>query len=302
MTDRDEELIEHLQSLDPTGIDAPPAPGSTRYDHIKETIMTNIEPSSPPTPPSQQPATAEQRPSPPRLLLVGAAAVAVVLVAAVGLFATGNSTPSAAAAVRAAAQNSADIETFRMTFTSDDLAFLPEGSATGAVDGNDVHLVAGDMEMIRIGDTEWFGQGGQFQSGPAEVFTPFAEASSQVITAALASDDVTEEGAQILSGIETVRYRIELDDASREALANVPAQSQYWFTAETSESAEVTFDDDGNEVVVSAGRSGFLEDADAISLSIADDLIHQIEVSTGTTQFTITFFDFGADITITPPN
>lgn len=60
-------------------------------------------------------------------------------------------------------------------------------------------------------------------------------------------------------------------------------------------------DDEGNEVPVPAGRSGFLEDADALVIWVADDLIHQIEVSTGSTQFTITFYDFGADITITPP-
>jgi len=304
MIERDDELDERLRSLDPAAIDPPPRSGTTRYHDIEEIIMVNIEHADVSDASGNRVArTRERFRRPRRRSLLLAAVAGIGLLAAIGVALAPGSTSGAVATVRAAAQNNAEVETFRVRFASEDLDFLPGGSATAEVDGNDVHMVAGDLELIRIGDTEWLSDGGDFQSAPsAEIFAPFGEASAQVISAALTSDQVTEEGDETLDEITTTRYRIELDEAARAALADVPARAQYWFTAETSESAEVVIDDEGNEVPVSAGRSGFLEDADAIAIWVADDLIHQIEVSTGSNQFTVTFFDFGADITITPPS
>ncbi len=303
MIERDDELTERLRSLDPAAIDPPPAPGTSRYHDLEDTIMANIAPTdvsaaatARATGDLDQPTSRRRR----SLLLAAVAAIAVL--AATGLALAPGSTPSAVATVRTAAQNNATVQTFRVTFASEDFDFLPGGSATAEVDGNDLHLVADDQELIRIGDTEWFSEGGEFQSSPAtETFAPFGEASAQVIAAALASELVTDEGQEVLNGTATTRYRIELDDASRAALSEVPPRAQFWFTAETSESAEVMVDDEGNEVTGPTERSGFLEDADAITIWVADELIHQIEVSTGSNQFVFTFFDFGADITITPP-
>ena len=303
MSERDDELIDLLQSLDPAAIDAPPEPGSIRYDHIEETIMTNIGSTTPTDSPIPKRDATEQPASRRRPLILIAAAAALAALTGVGLLLAPTSTSGAEATVRAAAANSAEVTDFRIVLTSDDLAFVPGGEAAADIDGENVHMVAGDQEFIRVGDTEWFRDGGgEFQSAPAaDVFAPFGEASAQVVSAALASEQVAEEGSDTLHGTETVRYRIQIDENAREALAEVPSQAQRWFIAETSESAEVMIDEDGNEVPVTAGRSGFLEDADAITIWVADDLIHQIEVSTGSTQFTFTFFDFGADITVTPP-
>ena len=304
MIDRDDELTELLGPLDPVAVDPPPEPGSTRHRHIEDNVMNTTTRHEQPDPSVKGEATAADPDRSRRRswsLMATAAAVAAV-VAAVGLLVIPASTPTAEAAVRTAAENHAALIDFRMTLTSDDLAFLPGGSATAAIDGTNVHMVAGDQEYIRFGDTEWFGQGGRFESSSVEEYwTPFGEASAQVIAAALASNQVTDAGSETLDDVETTRYRIQLDDASRSALADVPSSAQYWFTAETSESAEVLIDEDGNEVPVSAGRTGFLEDAEAIVIWVADDLVHQIEVSTGSTQFTFTFSDFGADITVTPP-
>jgi hypothetical protein len=48
-------------------------------------------------------------------------------------------------------------------------------------------------------------------------------------------------------------------------------------------------------------RFGFLEDATSIDVWVADGLIHQIAVDSGSSHFTCTFHDFDADIAIRPP-
>jgi len=66
---------------------------------------------------------------------------------------------------------------------------------------------------------------------------------------------------------------------------------------EASTSEASTGEESTGEVI----RVGFLEDADSITIWIADDLVHQISVNEGATQFTHTFSDFGDDITISAP-
>lgn len=297
MSERDDEIAELLPSLDPAAIDAPPEPGSIRYDHIEDTIMTNIGSTTPTDLPPPEPSTPALAGTSRRLILLGAAA-ALVAVVGLGLLLAPTSTSGAEATVRTAAENSAEVTDFRIIFASDDFDFVPGGEAMVDIDGENVHMIAGDQEYIRFGDTEWFGEGGEFQSAPVvETWTPFGQASAEVVSAALSSEQVDDEGSETIRGTETTRYRIELDQPAREALAEVPSQSQYWFIAEGEEDAE--FDESGTEVP--GQRYGFLEDAEVITIWVADELIHQIEVSTETTTFAFTFFDFGADITVTPP-
>jgi len=209
-------------------------------------------------------------------------------------------TPAGAEAIRAAATNTSDATDFRIMMVTDGHSFIPGGRADGEVDGTSVRLVAGDLEFVRIGDTEWLGQGGSFESQPAvETFAPFGEASEAVISAALESGDVEDLGEERLDGVPdgvtATHYSIGVDDDARAALAEVPPTSQFWFVGETEQEVPLGDSED-------AFRAGFLEDADRIDVWIADGLVHRIAVADGDTSFVYTFYDFGAEITIVAPS
>lgn len=285
MSDHDDPLLDPLNAMDPTLSDPPPATGSIRFTTIKEHAMQTLNSQTKSRPILWRRA---------RPLMAAAAVIAVVALGA-ALLNLGSAT-GAAATVRAAAGNTAEATDFRVTMVTDGHSFIPGGRAEGEVDGSSVRLVAGDLEFVRIGDTEWLGLDGSFQTQPAQdVFAPFGEASKEVISAALASDDVTDLGDEELAGKVTRRYAIGLDDASRIALAGVPSSAQFWFVGAAEE--EVSVDGSATE----PQRFGFLEDADRIEVWLADGLIHQISVTEGDSSFTYTFYDFGDDITITPP-
>ncbi len=298
MTDQhDESFVESmgwLEAADPVLSDPIPTVGSTRFTSIKENAMTGTATSKQAVP-ERGNHRSSRRPIRRSRLLAGAAAILVALVVGASLPIPG-STSSAAADVRAAVANSAAIRDFRVTLVSEGLGF-PGGRAEGEVDGENLHLVAGSLEFYRVGDTEWIGQNGVFQSMPnTEQFDPFGEASAAVLTAALASDEVDDLGEEALDGVVTTRYVIRIDGAAQEALAAVPPTSQYWFIGNVSE--EVVEDESDRE----PRRFGFLEDAESIDVWVADGLIHRIAVESGLSPFTWTFSDFGEDITITPPS
>jgi len=231
---------------------------------------------------------------------LAASAAAVVAVLAVGLavFSPG-STQSAEAQVRAAVANVASAEDFRVNMTSPDPS-VPGGVIEGEIDGENMHLQAGSMELYLVDGAEWEVEDGNVTYlGVTEedYYGPYGEASSAVINAGLQSGDVTDDGTETINGVETTRYTIGIDDAAHAALAALPEQVLNWYTTESD--VEVNLDENDN--ILSESRSGFLEDSDTMTIWIADDLIHQISAGVPGEEFTHTFFDFGADITITPP-
>ena len=298
-TESHEELMGRLQAADPTSVDSPPSAGSSRFTSIKDIAMsTGTNPTSR-TNQDKPLVSAENHDGPgrfygrSRVLALAAAAIAVVAGAAV-VFSPGSAS-TAAAEVGDAVSNTVDVGDFRVTVVSDDLGF-PGGQAEGEIDGENMYLVAGPLEFYKIGDIEWLGQDGVFQSMPAtDSFAPFDVASEDVLTAALTSDDVETVGTETLNGVEATHYVIGIDDSARAALAQVPSASQYWFVGNVEEEITPDGDDEG------ARRFGFLEDANAIDVWVADGLIHQISVDSEQSQFTWTFRDFGENITITAP-
>lgn len=298
----DLELMNRLARLDPVLSEASPTVDSPQLITLKEHIMSSTESFNPNQPRDQRAAAGEPaRPRRRRLrLLAGAGSVAAAGLLAVTLIGPGASV-AAADQIRAAADNTSELTDFRIHMVSND-GFFPAGEATAEVDGDSFRMTSGNFEMIGVGTTEWILADGEvvevntFSADEAVDIAPYAESSAAVITAALASASITDAGTETLNGVETTRYDIEMDDAAQAALAAVPSANLEWFAQAVDEDVEA-----GEEGVISDVRSGYLEDADALSIWIADDLVHRIAVTTGSTQFTHTFFDFGADITVSAP-
>lgn len=106
-----------------------------------------------------------------------------------------------------------------------------------------------------------------------------------MVTAALSGGHVADLGPAEVDGIEADQYRIEADDATREALAELAPTELAWFELEHPQ--QVT----------------------SIEIWVADDLIRRIEVTVDHSDSpterqvattTVDYFDFHADIEITP--
>lgn len=302
--DNADELMDRLTRLDPVAMDAPPEIGSLRYVQSKEQAVSNNNMSnnnmsnnnmSTTSPNLASKVTPLRRSKEPRFAFAAAAVIAAVV--AMTLVLPGGGQASAAVAVREAAANSADITALRIEMESTNLGFVAGGQATIEVDGQDVRLIAPGVEYYLIDDVTTVVVDGRVIETDAtgESIAPYGESSRLVIDAALQSDDVTDHGIEIINGAETTRYVVQIDANAHDALADVPSVNLIWFTEETEEDISVT---DGQTETF---RSGFLEDADTLTIWIADDLIHRISVDSGSTQFTHTYYDFNADITIALP-
>lgn len=318
--DTEADFEARLRSLDPVIADAAPGVGSTRYHEMRNALEANMTTTNE-IPTNEIHTTGSRRHR--GLALIGTAAVAVF--AAVLFWPT--SVPAVNALLSTAAENSAAATDFKVHLVTTD-SFIPGGEARAVIDGDNVHMVSvGGFEFVRVDGVDWFGEGGEWATEPAsnEAIAPFGEASKDLISAAIESEKIEEVGIEDIEGTTTTHYEIIMDDAGREALGSVPAESQFWFTSSTGESAPVddaegviTEEDlvdgdipdgsfvDGDfvpEEVPDAAipRSGFLDDADSISIWVADDLVYRIAVDMGTDSFTYTFSDFGVDNVVTAP-
>lgn len=288
------ELDSRIRHLDPTLHDPAPVVGSARYDSLKEHVM---QPTHTPNP-NEIPSTKGRRNRSVRRSAVSAAAALVALLGLIGTLLFVTAAPGSAATVKSAAANTADVNSFRVLLETEGFDFLPNGWATGEVNGSDMHFTAEPLELIRVGNVEWEGENGEYveiNDGPQDVML-FAEASALVISAALTSGEVSDDGEEAVNGIMTQRYSIAVDAASQAALAALPESAQFWFTGEVDEDIDAVT---GETDVVS--RSGYLDNAQTIEVWIADDLVHRIRADFGDQSTTHTFSDFGADITIEPP-
>lgn len=291
MDDGHDELFERLARLDPIAVDQPPARGSTRFNKIEDKAMELTKNSNTPSsealttgvqPFENDPATRPmQRPTPRRgrvMLAVAAVAAAVLAFGLTNL--PGSGTRSAEAAILAAAQGLGDATSLRVTFTSED----PEvPAAVGEVDGDRFHISFDDgVEVTYIEGTEWVVENGVLldpaATPPGDVpASPFPEVSEAFVTAALQGGEISELGEREIDGVTVTGYRIELDSKALAAIGEIGKADLLWFD------------------LAADGPT-----SDAISIWVADDLIHQIDLE-GDENRTITYYDFGGDIEVVPP-
>jgi hypothetical protein len=292
-----DDLIVELARLDPVLDDPAPEPSSLRFENLKEQIMSSTV-----APPSREIDQQAVRPTPrraPRRPAVLTAAAVLVAMVGLGLAAVlpGGSS-EAAAQLLAAAENTAEITDLRVEVVSDHGDF-PAGGMKGEIDGDNIHLYGGDLDVYQIGDKAWGStEGGPFEPiathGPG--LAPFAQSSANLITTALRSGSVTEEAPDEVRGVPTTRYVLELDDEARADIGNLPDDVLAWFAIFVSSTTE----DATGEVTDQVSYSE-IERADELVVWTADDLVHQITVTSDSGVSTMTFSDLGDDITVDPP-
>jgi hypothetical protein len=285
----DEDLFERIARLDPARYVQPPAPGSDRYLAIREkAIRLAVDaPAAIDDDPASAGATGRHRRR--WLRVAGVAAASVVVTVAFGLWQSGDG-PSAAAAVRSAAESlddvisyegrrtherpDASVETDTLRVAGDDFEFVSETSfADGRVARFAVTVADGVQYVSEDGETV------TEPLGPDEGLDgSYADASAALVVASLDGSDVTEAGSETINGVVTTRYDIALTARSIDALSMLAPQQLAWFDL-----------DDPSQV-------------DQLSVWIADDHLRRIEVahSDGAATRT-TFSNLNGEITITPP-
>lgn len=312
----DDEMLTALAGLDPVRLhdavaDGPPAPGSTRYDSILERAMeaTDVDDTpaatTGPTIPlagrrrgRRAPRRPQRRPSRTvtRALATGAAAV---LTAGVVLLRPDGGGTSPAAALTRAAATTAEVTSLRGTLTRVDA--YSDTTSTIEVDGDDMRIevrgtyrdghVEGSTTVV-VGDqiTQVALDGSVERSAIGDEDErphPFGASSAAVVTAALSGGDVRDLGAETVRGVEATHYRIVPDAETREALAALSPGELAWFELE------------------------YPDRVTGIDVWVADDLIRRIEVTADLSDdpaddevdtTTVDYYDFDADITITPPD
>lgn len=318
--------FEQLAALDPARLDRAPAPGSSRHAEILERAMQQhdltTDPASDP-PADADPTPARSGPAEPRgrtrrpavrRAAVLLAAAAVVLAAAAAFTVLGPEdelTP--VAALTEAAEKTGDELTLRSEYRRE----TGEGGGVQVIrsehHGGDVRRTfsilapdgterpaAPDEEtfIVFIGDQGWTSADPDTPQPvePEERNAPYAEASAAIVEAAIGpipekgdgpeepvtNSTVAEIGNDDVRGDETTHYRIDLDDDAIRRLGSLPANVLSGFELEA---------------------PGQIRSLD---VWVGDGYIRRVQVthhfepadSAGTT---VEFYDFGADITITPP-
>lgn len=292
---REDELIQLFEQLDPARSEEPPAPGSSRHTAITEKAMstnTTLIQESAPDADTTTPAPRSRRPLR-RWRYVAAAAAVAVAVGAVVLR-PGNER-SAEATIAAAAAELADVTSLRTDMRFDNVAF-GAGEVSIAVSGLDHESVwrmsedggAESGRFVVVDNIEYrIEPTGRVTAEPVDTYMDeeggsFGESSAAVLTAVLEDADVDEVGREDVRGVESTHYRLELADAGESALAALPDQQQEWFG-------------------LIIGDGGLGQDV-TVDIWVADGLVRRFDISSpdyGTQS--VEFYDFNADITVTPP-
>jgi hypothetical protein len=270
---------EVLAALDPTLRDAPPAPGSPRYQAILERAMTQTL-STAPT--SFQPAPAKRRWKGWTAAAAGLAAAAVAAVMVLP-----GQTPSAAAAVLTASDKTAKATTGRAQVVNTGDGAGTSSTANAEFNGADVRIVYpahanGTMIVTMLGDKRITSTPGgaitnEVTVPPSERFTPFARSAADVVRAALSSAaSVQKIGTEKVRGAEATHYRVKLTATSRAALGKLSPSETFWFDLEAP------------------------GDVATVDVWVADDLIRRVKVA-GDRNSTTEFWDFGSRIEVKRP-
>ncbi|MDP9820054.1 hypothetical protein [Spirilliplanes yamanashiensis] len=285
--DDDDRELDLLRGLDPALRDAPPAPGSARYDAVLERAMTQ-QTISPAPAPGRTARTPKRRW---RGWAAATGVAAAVVAGAVAVAVLGGPAPSASAAVLQAADRTGAVTSLRFASRIVD---SPAGfAATGEVAGADYRIVRTGEGVTStttvVGDDVWeTGPDGAVTRGKVEEgdrLAPFGRSAANLVRAVAGDGDVTEVGTERLRGVETTHYRLtvpERTSAAQEAhpLSALPAAELMWFDLEGVDSfGTLTLD-----------------------VWVAGDLIHQLSAGVaGQSTHVVEFHDFGAAITVTPP-
>jgi hypothetical protein len=308
MTDRDP-LIEQLITLDPVHVDRAPEPGSTRHAEILERAMqktvTATDPSDPGPSISPQPTDpgdrvqigGRWRPRRRSVFLLGAVAAILAIVAGVVVFEPDRPV-SPAAALSRAAENTNEALTLRSEYVREDgdggFSVVRSEHRGGDVrrtfsviepDGSERTDVEDDEFIVYIGNKGWTVNDGPDKATivqPEERNAPYAESSAAIVEAAVSESTVTEVGVEDVRGVEATHYHVRLDDAVIRRLGTLRPNQLSAFELENTSSIR------------------------SLDVWISDGYIRRLRVtqnyeapdSSGTT---VEFYDFGADITITPP-
>ncbi len=286
--------LNRIGRLDPLLRAAPPAPGSARYEAIREKSMTQTTIR---TEPAHRPhAVRRHRRLGWSAAAAGVAAAAVAAVVAVVAFGnTGEPVqPPATDAPQlllAAAQQTGQSKTLRF-----EQAVHGGGSfgASGEIAGADSRVVTTgegtSSTRIIVGDVRWStakGKTTRKELSGEDRPTPFAEAAADVVRAVTGDADVETVGTEQVRGEDATHYRLTLPEATSaadpvSALASLPEKTLVWF------------DWDGLD-----SYSG----AVTVDVWVAGNLIRRIGGAVeGQDPFPTTeFYDFGAPITITAP-
>jgi hypothetical protein len=255
--------LDFLRPLDPTRHDAPPPAGSARYDAIRD----------------------RARPARTRRWMPWAAAgtgVAASILATVVVL--GGDSTSASAAVRAAAERTEKVVSLRGTTQSQ----IKSGGATSAtVEANGADLTIVSRDDLGTITTTFLGRyvyeknsdgtSRKSVASPEHRLAPFADATGNVVEAALTGGDVTDEGTEQVRGADTTHYHVTLTAQSRTALAALPAVQTAWFDVEHA------------------------EDITSLDIWTAGDLIRRITVDQSDRRSTTEYYDFGRPVTIAVP-
>jgi len=289
---RDDELLAQLEQLDPTRSEAPPSPGSPHYISILEHAMNlTLEPEH-----ELDTETLPSRRRTRRWMMVAAAAACVVAVTAGAVVLRPGHEPSAEAAVNEAAAALAEVSSLRANLHFEDDDDVSDVTVEAA--GHDRKVV---QEMRAVGSDQtdtfrWIVVDGteyytatydgheQTTAGPLDPnyeLAPFGEASSAVVDAALEGSDAEEIGTEDVRGVQATHYRIHLAQPAQSALAALPRAQRGWF--------DLSFEVDYHAEDVT------------IDIWVADDIVRRISVSSPAGTLSAEYFDFNADITITPP-
>lgn len=231
----------------------------------------------------------------PRLQVGFAAGTALLLVAIAAVIIVPSGVTTAEAKVRQAAVALGETESLRATIEQvypNGEVWTFNGEFQGADGKQTATQVASDetllseWEIINIGDTEWMVTDERVSSEhrtPEQRLSPFAEASSAVVSAVLEGGDVEEVGKENVDGAESTHYRITPDDRSRAALEELEPGELAWFSLDLDGPAAVNI----------------------IDVWVADEIIHRIDIRFAKdfflTSTTNRYFDFGANVVISPP-
>jgi hypothetical protein len=285
MTGSEDWELDQLRSLDPALRDAPPAPGSVRYDAILERAMslqtTNTSMNTN-QPARVQPVQRRSRRWIGWSAVTGVAAAAVAVVVAV----VGTPAPSASAAVLGAADKTAAATSLRYETTAG--VFTTKGEAVGdrirEVHSGD----GGGFTVVVVGDQAFTTRDGKTTRSTVpdeERRAPFGQAAGKFVRAVASDGDVVEVGSDQVRGVDATHYRLTLPERTSAAqaspkLAELGPEVLNWFDLAGVESyGELTLD-----------------------VWVADGLVQRLTtLVTGQSATTFEFYDFNAPIKIEPP-
>jgi len=300
MTSPQDHELTRLRRLDPVRHDAPPEPGSARYNAILEESMSGNDTITPPAARDGR-ATTSGIPQPRRwsrraITWAGAAATTALVAAAAGVVAlspaghdvpgSGGGEPQALSIVLAAAENTGRIDSLRISMRRV-LAIGERKSVVAAINGKNAEgTITEDgitRKVVRVGGYEYsVDHTGKvtkrrLTAAENEDLPSFGRASEAVLRAALTGTAVTAVGTEQVRGVQATHYRVPLTAAPRAALRRLGTKTLGWFMLE------------------------FPDSVQSVDIWVADNLVRRVVVTTSAGTSTLEYYDFDTPITIKPP-